>query len=194
MSDRFRGGDQVGWNAHVQEYLAQPAASAAALKAATATVASVVVLTTADLLDPGEAAILANPRKLTFTTAGGTPADAPANVVIVGTDKNDVVNGETLNLAQTGTAVTSVNRYKTITSLTYPAADGTDATIAIGYAASADLGGAPYRLAVCTGAGDFVFQLPDGNSVTRTLAVGDKLSEYAIVGFVSNTGTVELFR
>ena len=194
MSDSFRGGEKVGWNSHVHEYLAQPAASAAALKAATATVAAEVVLTSADLLDPGEAVLAANPRKLTFTTAGATPADAPANVVIVGTDKNGAAISETLNLAQTAAAVTSVNRYKTITSLTYPAADGTDATVAIGYAASADLGGAPYRLAVCTGAGDLVFQLPDGSSITRTLAAGDKLSEYAIVGFVSCTGTVEFFR
>lgn len=110
------------------------APGAAVLKAATATVASPVTHTTADLLDAGEAMLLAWPRQLTFTTAG-TPADAPANVVITGTDYKGAVQSETLNLAQTAAAVTSVNAYRTITSLAYPAADGTAATIAVGIAA-----------------------------------------------------------
>lgn len=106
--------------------------SAAGLKAATATVAAPVVLTASDLLAPGLALMLVNPRRLTFLTAGVTPANAPASVDIVGTMNGGAVT-ETLNLAQTNTSVTSVNAYSTITSLSYPAADGTSATITIGY-------------------------------------------------------------
>jgi len=111
------------------------ASSAAGLKAATATVVGVVVLTTSDLLDPGEAAILANPRRIIFTTAGATASDAPPSVDIVGT-KNGAAVSETLILAQTAASVTSLYDYDVITSLTYPAADGTGATIAIGYSSA----------------------------------------------------------
>ncbi len=107
-------------------------AATAGLKVATATVASIVVLTVADLLAPGLVLILAHPRKLLFTTAGGTAADAPASVAIVGT-RYGVAMSETLSLSQTAGTVSSVNTYDVITSLTYPAADGTGATIAIGY-------------------------------------------------------------
>jgi len=192
-TDRFTGRLAIDWNGHVQEKIAQPAASAAALKAATATVAAQVVLTASDLIAGGKTVLLATPRKLTFTTAGVTPASAPANVAIVGTGWDGNALSETLNLAQTADMVTSVNRYKTITSLTYPAADDVDATVAIGYAADTTFW-PPCRKVDCTGAGDLVFELPDGNQVTRTLAVGDTLESFAIAGFVSCTGTVEFFR
>jgi len=106
--------------------------SVAGLKAATATVAAPVTLVPADLLTGGLDAIAANPRRLKFTTAGITPANAPANVVITGKLWGTVVT-ETLNLSQIAAAVTSVNAYDGITTLEYPAADGTAATIAIGY-------------------------------------------------------------
>jgi len=109
------------------------ASSAAGLKAATATVASTVTVLPGGLLSAGIAALLANPRKLRFTTAGGTPADAPANVVITGTDYTGAAQSETLALAQTASSATSTKVYASITSLAYPAADGTAATIAVGY-------------------------------------------------------------
>ncbi len=112
------------------------APGAAVLRVATATVAAPTTVLPAALLDPGEAMLLAHPRPLTFTTAGTTPADAPANVVITGTDMNGAVQSETLALAQTAAAVTSTKAYKTITSLAFPAADGTGATVAIGIAAA----------------------------------------------------------
>src|SRR6185503_10365947 len=64
------------------------APGAAVLKAATATVAAIVTVLPAALLAAGLAQLAAHPRRLTFTTAGGTAADAPANVVINGTDMN----------------------------------------------------------------------------------------------------------
>lgn len=121
---------RTDYNAHLGIALA---AAAAGLRVATATVASPVTLTSADLLDPGEALLAVYPRRLTFTTGGLTPADAPADVDIVGTGYDDAPLSETLALSQIAGAVTSVNAYKTITSLDFPSADGTDATIAIGY-------------------------------------------------------------
>src|SRR5882672_2047758 len=112
------------------------AASAAdGLHAATATVAAPVTLTTADLV-PAAIALLdaANGSRLVFTTAGVTPSDAPANVVITGIAPDGTTAGETLNIAQTATTASTVNRYKAAgLTLVYPAAQGTAATVAIGY-------------------------------------------------------------
>ena len=102
--------------------------AAAYVKKATATVAAIVTLSVANLIQTNMAI---NPRALVFTTAGGTAADAPANAVITGKGVHDRVISETLVLAQTATSVTSANYYKSVTSIVYPAADGTGATIAI---------------------------------------------------------------
>src|SRR5262249_29221446 len=75
-----------------------------------------------------------NGSRLVFTTAGVTPANAPATVTITGIGPDGQAASETLSLAQTAATATSVGRYKgTGLSLSYPAADGTAATIAIGY-------------------------------------------------------------
>ena len=79
------------------------------------------------------------PRQLVFTTAGATPADAPASVTITGLDINGNPMTETLNLAQTATTATSVRYWGKITRLDFPAADGTAATIAISYGAPVGL-------------------------------------------------------
>jgi hypothetical protein len=101
---------------------------AAVLSPATATVASIVTVLGSALIQ-GDMAT--HPRALVFTTGGTTPSDAPANVVITGKDIQGKTISETLTLAQTGTTATSANSYASITSLVYPAADGTGATIAI---------------------------------------------------------------
>lgn len=116
----------------VEEWTNAAATAAAGLKDAAATVAAIVTFTASDLKSAAKTDMLANPRTITFTTAGVTPANAPANVVITGTDVNDDVISETLVLAQTADIVESVKAYKTITSLVFPAADGTAATIAVG--------------------------------------------------------------
>lgn len=119
-------------NAHLGIALA---AAPAGLKAATATVASVVVWTAAaNLLAPGVALLDTYPRRPTFTTAGTTPASAPASVLIEGFDRNGVAQSETLNLAQSAAMVTATKAYKgTGLTYTFAAADDTDATIAAGY-------------------------------------------------------------
>jgi hypothetical protein len=107
-------------------------AAAAVLKGATATVAAPVTVLGTTLIQTD---LANNPRQLVFTTAGGTAADAPANVVITGLDPQGKVITETLVLAQTATTATSVNAYSSVTSLAYPAADGTGATIAVSFGA-----------------------------------------------------------
>lgn len=107
--------------------------SAAALLAAAATVASVVTLASTDLIAAGLTQLGLWPRQLIFTTAGTTPADAPASATIVGVNHEGAVTTETVTLAQTAAAANSTAFWRSITSITYPAADGTGATVAIGY-------------------------------------------------------------
>lgn len=111
-----------------------PAAPAVAgLHAATATTVAVQVLLTADLVAGGVAALAAYPRNVTFTTAGGTAADVPATAAIVGGDIDGNALLETVTLAQTATVAEGVKAFKTITSITYAAGDGTGGTVAVGF-------------------------------------------------------------
>jgi flagellar capping protein FliD len=116
--------------------LTNPAAGVATdLKNATATVASPVTWSATDLKSAGLTKLAAHgARAVTFTTAGATASDAPATATVTGTDIDGNALSETLNLAQTATAVTTAKCYATITSIAMPAADGTDATIAVGIA------------------------------------------------------------
>lgn len=117
----------------VVEYTNPLTAAAAGLKAATATVAAIVTLVETDLLQAGRTELAANPRNLTFTTAGGTAADAPANVVITGLDAEGKAQTETVTLAQTATVANGVKAWSKVTKIVYPAADGTGATVSIGF-------------------------------------------------------------
>lgn len=116
----------------VEEYTDPPAGGAAVLLAATATTVAVQTYLPAGLLAGGLATLASQPRNITFTTAGSTASDAPANVVITGTDRNGKVQTETVTLAQTATIAKGVKCFKTITSIVYAAGDGTGATVSIG--------------------------------------------------------------
>lgn len=116
----------------VQEWTNPAATSATALLAATATTVAVQSYAPAQLVAGGVAALLAFPRTITFTTAGTTPADAPATVVVTGTDINDTAQSETVTVSQTAATVSTVKAYKTVKSIVYAAGDGTGATISIG--------------------------------------------------------------
>lgn len=119
----------------VQEFTNPVASAAAGLLAATATTVAVQTYVPSQLVAGGIAALLAYPRNVTFTTAGVTPADAPATATIVGTDINDMPQTETVNIAQTATIASGVKAFKTIKSITYAAGDGTAATVSIGFGA-----------------------------------------------------------
>lgn len=117
----------------VQEFTNPVAADAAGLEIATAT--TVAPRTVTSFLAGGVAALAAFPRNITFTTAGTTPADAPATAVVTGTDVDGNALTETVTLAQTATIASGAKCFKTVTSVAYAAADGTDATVAIGFGA-----------------------------------------------------------
>ncbi len=79
-------------------------------------------------------------------TAGGTAGDIKAiQVVIAGTNMADEAITETLPAFTENTAgtVTGSKAFKTVTSITIPAHDGTGATTAIGFGAKLGL---PYKL------------------------------------------------
>jgi len=115
----------------VEEYTNPAAAAPAGLEAAAATTVAPRTVTT--FLAPAVAALLAFGRNVTFTTAGATPANAPATALVTGTDIDDAVQTETVTLAQTATIATGVKIFKTVRSVVYAAADGTAATVAIGF-------------------------------------------------------------
>lgn len=139
------------------------AAVANGLHAATATTVAVQTLLTANLVAGGIAALLAYPRNVTFTTAGTTPADAPANAVITGTDIDGNALTETVTLAQTATIANGVKAFKTITSIVYAAGDGTGATIAVGFGA---VFGLPTKPQARAGGIGVVAEIQDGAEPT----------------------------
>lgn len=117
----------------VDEFTDAPAAATAGLKAATATTVAIQTWLTADLIGAGLTELAARPRSVTFTTAGATAADAPANAVVTGTDINGDALTETVTLSQVAGTAESVKAFKTITSVVFAAGDGAGATIAMGY-------------------------------------------------------------
>jgi hypothetical protein len=125
----------------VDEFTNPAAAGAADLEAATAT--TVAPRTVTSFLAGGLAKLVAFPRNITFTTAGGTAADAPATATITGTDPRGRAQTETVTIAQTATIATGVKPFKTVTSIAYAAADGTGATVSIGIGAGLGLGMPP---------------------------------------------------
>lgn len=113
------------------EWTDAAAVSTTALLVATATTVAAQTVLAAAMTAGGNAALLAYPRNLTFTTAS-TATDAPASVVITGTDINGAALSETLVLSQAATTDVGVKAFKTVTSVVYGAGVGTGGTVAIG--------------------------------------------------------------
>ncbi|MBP2638436.1 MAG: hypothetical protein H6Q72_4343 [Firmicutes bacterium] len=114
-------------------------ASTTGVHAAVTSTAEQQVVTTA-ITNP------AVPRNIT-ATAGGTAGDIKAiQVIVAGTNYADEAITETLPAFTVDTAgtVTGSKAFKTVTSITIPAHDGTGATTAIGFGAKLGL---PYKLA-----------------------------------------------
>ncbi len=150
----------------VDEFTNVAAAGAALLRVATAVVEEEVVLEASDLLAPGLAILATYPRNLTFTTAGNTPADAPATATIVGTYRG-LPQTETVNLAQTATIATGTKPFSTVESITFPAGDGTDCTVAIGIGTGIGVGEVPKARA-------------GGVNLIREIAVGSLVTNGAL--------------
>lgn len=112
------------------------AADTDAVLAATATVVAGRTLNTgnATITNPDV------PRNLTITTGGTTADIAAGDVTITGTNVEGKTISETFTMSDNlnGT-VTGNKAFKTVTSIVFPAADGTAATIAVGYGAKLGL-------------------------------------------------------
>lgn len=152
----------------VDKFAAPIAASDTALLAATATVTADVVLkatslTTATLTSMSKAA-----RYVKFTVAG-TAADAPASVTVVGTSAAGQHYSETVTLPQTAGSVTTLNAFTAIGSITFPPADGTGATVAIGITADLGLG---KTMSLESGSTVIFKELTDGSTSTGTFVSG----------------------
>jgi hypothetical protein len=121
---------KAAFNAHLGIALA---ADTDDLLAATATVAAPVTILAAALGAPAQALMATYARRVSFTTAGATPSDAPATATVTGTDYLGAALVEVKALSQSAATVFTSGAFKTITSIVYTAADGTGATVAIGY-------------------------------------------------------------
>lgn len=116
----------------VEEFINVAAASVNAIKTAAATVAAITTYSGTALNGAIGAGAISPPRNITFTTAGITPADAPATALITGLDVEGAVQTETVNLAQIADTVAGSKAFASVTSIRYAAADGVDATVAVG--------------------------------------------------------------
>lgn len=102
------------------------AGSAASVLAATATVAAGTTITTG-ITNPDV------PRALSITTGGTTANIAAGNVVITGTNVEGKTITESFTMADNlNGSVNGTKAFKTVTSVVFPAADGTSATISVG--------------------------------------------------------------
>ncbi len=153
----------------VEEWTDPPAASANAIKTAIATVAAVTTYSGAALNGTVGAAVMSPPRNITVTTAGATPADAPATAVINGLDVNGNAISETITVAQTATIATGVKAFAQVTSIVLPAADGTGATLAFGFGA---LIGFAKKLKTRAGLATLLMEISGGTKVT-TATIAD---------------------
>jgi len=105
------------------------------------------------------------PRNIT-ATAGGTAADIKAiQVIIAGTNAEDQAITETLPAFTVNTAgtVAGAKAFKTVTSVTIPAHDGTGATTAIGFG---DVVGIGHRLARNTVRAAYLDNVIEGTAPT----------------------------
>lgn len=109
------------------------------------------------------------PRNIT-ATAGGTAADInDVSSVITGTDMDDQEISETLPAFTENTAgiVTGSKIFKTVTSISQPAHDGTGATVAYGFGSKCGL---PYKLARNTVLSAFLANTKEGTAPTVTVS------------------------
>lgn len=124
------------------EYTNAATAVTNAIKTAIASVAAPVTYSGAQLNGAVGANALPIPRNITVTTAGVTPADAPATATINGLYRGKVQT-ETITVSQTAATAVGVKPFSKVTSIVLPAADGTAATLAFGFGAGLGLSHIP---------------------------------------------------
>jgi hypothetical protein len=132
------------------------------------------------------------PRNIT-ATAGGTATDIkPIQVIIAGTDFNGDAITETLPAFTENTAgsVTGSKAFKTITSITIPAHDGTGATTAIGWG---DKYGLPYKRAHIPCIASYLNNVLEGTAATITASATVLASNTIDLNSASNGNVIDSY-
>lgn len=124
----------------VEEWTNAPVASTTAIRTAQATVTTVRTLSGSALNGVLGSGVMDPPRSVSVTTAGVTPANAPATVTINGKDVNGDDLSEVVTVSQTAATVESVKAFKQVTSIVEAAGDGVAATLAYGFGVKIGLG------------------------------------------------------
>jgi hypothetical protein len=124
----------------VEEFTNPATAAINAIKLAIASVAAAVTYSAAQLDGAVGQGVLNPPRNITVTTAGTTPADAPATATINGIDVNGKAISETITVSQTAATAAGAKAFSKVTSIVLPVADGAGATLAFGFGAIIGLG------------------------------------------------------
>ena len=132
------------------------------------------------------------PRNIT-ATSGGTATDIkPVQVIIAGTNINDEAITETLPVFTENTATTVVGSkaFKTVTSITIPAHDGTGATTAIGWG---DKYGLPYKRAHIPCIASYLNNTLEGTAATITASATAIESNTIDLNSASNGNVIDAY-
>ncbi len=153
--------------ASIAQYeMTNPAATAAAglHAAAPSALTTPQVYLTADLVAGGIAALLAYPRNVTFTVAGGTAAEAPVLGTVVGTDIDGNALTEAIVITASAGTYAGAKAFKTITSITLTGGTGTGATVSVGFA---KVFGLPAKIKARAGRLAVIQEISAGSIVTN---------------------------
>jgi hypothetical protein len=102
------------------------------IKTAIASVASTVTYSGSALNGAIGAGAISPPRNITVTTAGVTPADAPATATITGLAIDGSAQTDSITISQTAATAAGTKAFASVTSIALTAGDGTGATLAFG--------------------------------------------------------------
>jgi hypothetical protein len=116
----------------VDEFTDVAAADADGIKESIASVAAAVTYSGTDLDGATGGAVMSPPRNVNVTTAGATPADAPATATINGLDVDGNALSEDLAVPQTAITVNGTKAFAQVTSIVLTAGDGTGALLTFG--------------------------------------------------------------
>jgi hypothetical protein len=117
----------------VEEYTNPPAADPDAFKTSIASTVATNSYSGAALNGATGVGELSPPRNVTVSTAGATPADAPATATFTGLDIDDNVISEAVSVPQTATTAVGAKAFKKVTSIALTAGDGTGALLEFGF-------------------------------------------------------------
>ena len=117
----------------IEEYLLPQPALPTAIMPVTATLTTAQTYRLTALSGSIGQGAISPPRNITVTTAGTTATDAPATATINGLDAQGNVISETITGVNAGAATYSTKScFARVTSVVFPAAAATDATVSVG--------------------------------------------------------------